>query len=331
MSEQSQIDKIREYEAQAKEKRQQFFKKLVSKIPLFVGILIALWWIFYGMVDVEFKFSLLFENVILTIATIVFAITYCNLIAEGGFKQAEETSEYNDAKKEHELAAKDGYKYQKEIINYAKEIALTNLREVRKNNLESNLLKYEEYFGEDDSLIKKDFWRDKTLTKSQKKVIRKCARMHIVLPDLFGGVSETFFGLKKEKSKKEYISTQQASKIVMRTILSFVSALVFFHYKGLNVDGLIYALFQIVLWTASGVSQRISNYNFVIGSLLPQLKTKTLIINGYLDNHKEEPIQKDVFDHMPTQPRGIFGGDIIELHKAEQPIPCEETKTINIQ
>ena len=72
MSEQSQIDKIREYEAQAKEKRQQFFKKLVSKIPLFVGILIALWWIFYGMVDVEFKFSLLFENVILTVAT------FCN-------------------------------------------------------------------------------------------------------------------------------------------------------------------------------------------------------------------------------------------------------------
>ncbi len=88
-----------------------------------------------------------------------------------------------------------------------------------------------------------------------------------------------------EHRKINYISYEQATRIVRRTVLSFVSLLVFFHYKGLNFDGVMYAFFQIVLWTSSGIMQRSQNFNFVLDTLLPQMRSKTSIINGYLDKN----------------------------------------------
>lgn len=288
-------DELREYERLRQEKNKTIIDNLIAKIPLGVGILIAIWWIFYGTISVDFKFSTIFGNVILTIATIIFAITYCNLIAEGGFTRAEKSDEYKESQKLYRDAVSNGFPYQKEIIEYAKGIALENLKEARKQNLESNFLKYTDFYDENDKPIKVDFKARKDLSRHQKKIIKRCARMHISIPKIFDCLGEGYFGLKREKSKKEYITSQQTTKAITRTILSFVSLSIAFTFVGFNVSGVIYAFFQIVLWTASGVSQRIKNQRFVIETLMPQMDSKTLIINGYLKNmNKNKTTEVDI-------------------------------------
>lgn len=279
-------EKLNELEKRRAERTQAFFKRMINKIPLFVGILIAIWWVFYGMVDVEFKFSLLLENILLTVATIVFAITYCNLIANSGFQTAEKTKEYINAKESYYEAQKKGYKYQKEINDYTKEIAIKNLADLRRENLEANLIKYEDVFDKDGRFIKKDYRKDKTLTRHQKKIIRRCAELHISETRIFEGIGSKFYGIKRDVTKTEFITKQTAVKTFTRTILAFTSAFVFFRFKGFSLDGVMYSLFQITMWTASGVSQRIKNYSFVIDNILPQIISKTLVIESFLENRQ---------------------------------------------
>lgn len=280
-------DELRELEKRNQEKIKRIMGGLLARVPLFTGILIALWWVFYGTLDIEWSVNTIFKDVILTIATIVFAITYCNLIAEGGFRIAEDTDLYKTSLLNYNNAVKKGFRYKDEITDYAMQIAFKNLKQLRIRNLESNFLKYEDYYDENDKPKVIDFRARKDLTRHQKKIIKRCAKAHIVLPNIFEFNGEGYFGLKREKSKKEYLTGQQITKVITRTVLSFVSLGLIFRFTGFNVSGILYAFFQIVLWTASGVSQRQSNYRFVLETTLPQLESKTLIINGYLDNKKE--------------------------------------------
>ena len=57
---------------------------------------------------------------------------------------------------------------------------------------------------------------------------------------------------------------------------------------GFSIGSMMYAVFQIVLWTGSGIVQRLQNYNFVMNKEIPQLEERTLIIKGYLETHKED-------------------------------------------
>lgn len=278
----SSYDELKELEERNRENRKRIVSGLLARIPLFTGILIALWWVFYGTLEIEWSVKTIFGNVILTIATIVFAVTYCNLIADGGFRTAENTDDYKNSKKEYKNVIKQGIKYKDEITDYAMKIAKSNLKELRKRNLEANYLKYEDYFNEDGTMKNLNL-KDKKLTLHQKKIIKRCIRAHIILPNLFIGVNgEGYFGIRREKSKKEYLTGQQITKIITRTILSFVSLGLALKYIGFNINGIMYAFFQITLWTASGVSQRVSNYRFVLETQLPQLESKTLVIKGYL-------------------------------------------------
>ena len=83
---------------------------------------------------------------------------------------------------------------------------------------------------------------------------------------------------------------------IIRAVLSFFSVGMMFNFLGFSWGSAIYALFQIVLWSASGFSQRLKNYNFVKDILVPQMKEKTLIINGYLalDDNRKVYYQKRV-------------------------------------
>lgn len=276
-------DEVRKIEIAKEEKAQLFFKKLTSKIPLIIALGIAVWWIFYGTVKITSTTLSLTDRIGLTICTIVLAITYCSLISDGGFRSAKQTEYFIKVNDEYESAVKKGNAFKKEINKYAYEIAVGNLKECRKNNLEANGIEYEDIFDEDGKLILVDYKKDPRYSRKQKKVIRKCVCQRIILPSIFGNISSKYFGLKREISQKEYTAKTTLTKTITRTIVSIVSVGIMFEFVGFSWGSFIYAVFQIVMWTASGYVQRLKNYDFVIDELIPQLKEKILIITGYLE------------------------------------------------
>mgnify|MGYP006988897921 CR=1 FL=1 len=280
----SDLDELRAYEKHSEEKAQELMRKITDKIPLLVAIAIAIWWTLYGSVKADIQTELNWtERITLTIFTIVLALTYCSLIADGGFSSAYKTQQYIKAKEEWNKAVINGNEYKQEITEYANEIARKNLFEVRKESLGTVGLKYDDFFNSDGTLKPYDH---KKLTRSQRKIVRRCARIKTISPKLFGDVSGKYFGLVKETTKEKYVAKTTATKAISRIIVSIVSVGITFTFTGFNISSLIYSFFQIVLWSASGVMQRVKNFNFVLENEIPSYETKTLIINGYLNTHK---------------------------------------------
>lgn len=273
-----------------------FTNKLAKAAPLLVGILIAIWWVFNGMVEIIPTGLTVTERIGLTACTIFMAISYCKLISVGGFQAAKDSNKFVSASKDWTEAIKKGNPYKAEIIDYAVGLAKTNQKEARKNSLESVGLKYEEIFNDNGELIKKDFKQDKFhkvknpkgLFKYQIKMIKHCLKIVIVKPEVFGSISGSKFGIKKRVSQKEFEAKKDITNTIIRIITSVFCVGMMFRWIGFSVESVIYALFQIALWTGSGVSQRLSNYNFVMNELLHQVVENTLVINGYLELKEKE-------------------------------------------
>lgn len=274
--------------------------------PMFAAVGIAIWWIFSGMVSVTKVQLGITEQIGLAIATVFIALTYCKLIAEGGFQSAKQTKTYQAVSSEWTKAINRGNAHKKEINMYAKEIAKDNLKELRIENCEKNGIDYGEIFDANGNVIKLDYKENKYhkelnphgYTKKQIRIIKKCIETKIDIPEMFGNISSRWFGIKKRQTQKEYERKTDISNGITRIIIALFSAGITFTWIGFSVQAIIYSLFQIVLWTASGILQRLKNYNFVLNNTMPQIVENTMMINGYMDltDEKKEIYKKLVIE-----------------------------------
>ena len=85
---------------------------------------------------------------------------------------------------------------------------------------------------------------------------------------------------------------------MIRSIVAIFSVGISFTFLGLTWNAVIYALFQIVLWTGSGVVDRYKKYHFIIDKILPQIVENTLMINGYLELSE---IEKEKYKAMARE------------------------------
>lgn len=281
-------------------------KKLIDLSPLMCGIGIAIWWIFYGMVEIVPTNLSIEQRIGLTVITIFIAIVYCNLISAGGYSDAKNTSAYRIAAREWTDAIKKGNSHKAEIIEYARTFALTNQKEIRTQNLENVGLNYSEIFTDSGELLKTDFDTNKYhkkknpsgYSKSEIKCIRKCINIRIQIPEMFGNISSRFFGIQKRTSVKEFDTKNTIKNTLIRSVVAIFSVGISFTFLGLTWNAVIYALFQIVLWTGSGVVDRYKKYHFIIDKILPQIVENTLMINGYLELSE---IEKEKYKAMARE------------------------------
>jgi len=267
----------------------------MSIAPLLCAIGIAIWWLFYGSIEIYPTSLKITERIGLTICTVFLAVSYCKLISTGGFKSAKSTKEYKRLASDWGYAITKGNSQKKEIIEYAKSIARQNQKEVRTENLEKNGLRYCDFFNDDGELIYLEYKENKKnkhnlsgLTKSQIKIIKKCVNMRVDIPDMFGNISSKYFGLKKRISQKEFAKKNDISQTLIRLVISIFSVGFMFKFIGMSWGSFFYALFQIVMWSGSGILQRMKNYNFVVNELQPQILENTMIINGYLELEEDK-------------------------------------------
>ena len=301
---------LHELKQRNEERVQEFFKKLSSMIPGFIGALIALWWIFFGALKITQTEVSFVDNIGITLCSIVLSITLCELIAGGGFSSARQTKQYVVTEHEYKNAVQEGLSKQKPITRYAMDIARNNLLEVRKRNLATNGLFYDDYFDNEGNFIGGDYKHNKSLKRYQKRVITKCIKLKVILPSIFGNISSKTFGLQKEVSQTEFRTKTISKNSIIRIVISILTANVMFEFIGFNIGSLIFAFFQIVLWTSSGLIQRIANFNFVIDRLVPQIQDKTSIIKSYLalpeyEKQKYETEETDSQHEINTESTNI--------------------------
>lgn len=282
------------------EKIKDMSARFMSLAPLLCSIGIGIWWCFYGMVKIVPTSLSITQRIGVTICTVFIAITYCNLLAIGGFESAKKTDTYQQLASEWNDAITRGNKHKREIIEYAKDVARNNLKDLRQENLERNGLDYYEIFNDAGELVRFDYKTNKYnkrknpsgYTKHQIRIINKCLEYRIEIPEMFGNISSRFFGVKKRISQKKYEKQSTIRNLAIRLVVSSVSVGFMFQWIGISAGALIYAMFQIVLWTASGLLQRMKNFNFIVREIQPQILENTMMINGYLELDQDK---KDVY------------------------------------
>lgn len=311
------VEKLESFNKTFEEKLKDFSTRLFSLSPLLVAIGIAMWWCLEGMVKITGADLTIENRIALTAITIFIAMVYCNLISTGGFQAAKKSPEYKVCSKDWNDAIKRGNTNKAEIIEYAKDIARVNQRELRIKNLENVGLNYSDIFDEKGELIRLDYERKYNkkknpngFTRGQIKIIKHCINIRIDIPEMFGNISSKFFGLQKRASQKSYEIKTNVTNGIIRAVAAFFAVGITFAWVGLSFEALISAIFQIVLWTGSGVLQRMKNYNFIINKILPQIVENTLIINGYMDledsrkqiyiNRAKEEAEKKFRKQIPT-------------------------------
>lgn len=271
------------------EKVKDFSRRALSFAPLFCAIAIAVWWIFFGMVKIYPTSLTITERVGLTFCTVILALTYCGFLSNGGFTSAKDTEGYKRLTTRWGEDIDKSNTKKKEINEYAKDIATQNIFDLRMENLEKNGLLYREFFDEQGNLINLN-WKNNRKTRKnpdgytlkQRIIIYRCVKMRVQIPEIFGHLSSKFFGVKKEETQKQFERKSALSHGIIRLLISLFSVGIMFQFLGFKADAFIYAFFQVVLWTGSGLMQRQKNYNFVINKLKPQILEKCLIIEGFL-------------------------------------------------
>lgn len=274
------------------------FEERISKLlPTIAVILIAIWWVFYGMVEIIPTELTITDRIGLTVCTSVIAICYSSLIGEGGFQSAKNTDKYKAAREKWYESTKKALGFKKEVNAYAESIAKTNRIEVRTKILESVGLKYKDVFDENDNLKLIRYRHNRYhkiknpdgFYKEQVKAISRCVRIHLFVPDvLAASIEAEKFGIKKQVDEDTYKRTKITIRTAIKLITSIFATGIMFAWLGITASAIIYALFQIVLWTGTGVSERMSNYNFVINKIVPQIVDNTLIIDSFLETKKDQ-------------------------------------------
>jgi len=277
-----------------------FENKLTKLLPTIAVILIAIWWVFYGMVEIVPTELSITERVGLVICTSVVAICYSSLIADGGFQSAKDTDKYKTARSKWYESTKKALPYKKEVSMFAEDIAKQNRVDARTKTLESVGLKYDEIFDKKDNLIVVGYKYNKYnkkknptgYYKEQIKAIRYCTHIHLFVPDVLAATIDSVkFGLKKQVSEDAFRKKNISFRTLIKLITSIFVTGIMVVYLGLTIESVIYAIFQIALWTGTGVFERQGNYNFIIDKIVPQIIDNTLIIDGFLEKQKLETPQ----------------------------------------
>lgn len=280
------------------EKIQEAVKKISERVPIFIAIAISIWWLLYDSIIVEQSTLSFTERFGITCITIVLSLIFRTLIANGGYASAKKTFTYINTLEAYDKARQKGIGKQRQIMAYTKDTAKKNLYECRKTNLQSNDIRYEDYFNTQGDYIGGDYKRSKRLNSKQKKVLKKAIQLRIIVPSIFGYMSSKWFGLKKEESQKAHQTKTTISNFLFCVALSFVTVGVSFRFVGINLDSFIYAFCQILLWTASGYMQRLQNFNFIMDEIVPLFKEKTNIIESYflLSEIEKQKYEKEILE-----------------------------------
>jgi hypothetical protein len=273
------------------ERFSEFTTRAVSVAPLVAALGIAVWWIFFGTIEITQLHIGIVERIGLTIVTIVMALTYRKLISTGGFEDGKKIKDYQTEFTRWRANCKKYVTEKASIQAFVEDKCKTNVRELIAKNLERNSLIYSDYFNDEGVLINTSYETNKDLTRHQKRIIRKCVRMKVHVPDIFTIDNEKYLGIKRRESEREFKTKTDAINTTVTTVLAFFSTGIMFAFVGFSKGSWIYALFQIALWTGTGVMGRIKNYNHVVKKQLNYIIENSDLIEEYAglpQNKKDE-------------------------------------------
>lgn len=276
-----------------------------TNLSVIVVAIISIFYIFWGSVELQFKNLNWWELICFIATTLVFGISITNLIGESGFAAGKENEKYIATRSLLISWCNALISLKDEAIAYANTEIDKEILDERRTILHRAGIPYHDIFNDNGKvIISREFLKEKgKYTRKQKMSIKQAIRLKKYGFTLFAYSPTKIVGRKREQSEIEFRSRSLGKDFVVRIFLAIISGSIMFSFGGFDLAAIIYAAFQMIMWVASGVMKRQSNYNFIVITL----RDTDLDRIGYLKSFagykglKEKWVDNELVIDIPTQ------------------------------
>lgn len=267
------------------EELQNFTTRYLKTIAIdIVVVLVALAYIFYQMVKLEPTNVNPFVLVAQSLMGILCGIAIKTALGENGFSRGYNSKFWLDEEDKYNQACNMANPYMERVDNYYQYEEIIKKRNYRRATLQGAKLKYDMWFDNDGYYIGTKENYDK-LDRKQKRILNKCVRVKIYLPNLFSQYNISV----DQDTKKEITDKSQRTKNLARNSLSAVIIAIIGVYfipviTSWSWGSFIGSTLQVVMWILFGIFQLVNNYNFVVQDKVALLRKKKEDIKKFFSN-----------------------------------------------
>ena len=269
------------------ELRENPVKYLKSLAMDIVVVIVAIAYIFYQMITLE-PTQL---NPIILVAEALMGIICGVLIkqslGENGFSKGYNSELWVKEEELYNNACNTAIEYMDRVDNFYLVIEKEKKENYRRNHLQGVRLKYSEWFDKEGNYIGTKDQFDK-LTFWQKRMVKRCIRVHIFVLNLFSEYETS----SEQDTKKELTVKRQRGKNISKNALSATLIAIIGVYfipviDSWNWASLIASTMQVALWVLFGILQLYQNFNFIVVDKVAILRRKKELISRFVKGSKE--------------------------------------------
>ena len=311
------------------------FKANFRTILLNIAIVAtAVIYVFYNILKLEPTNLNPFTLIAQALLAIVAALCIKTGLGENGMIRGYASSVWDQAKLKYNNEANKALPY---IDNsdafYEKERFERKMRN-RKVRLSSYRMKYENFFDENGDYIEHEIWsprKKKTYLKKhnelpegifvldvrQKWCLRKCIKLHIYIKDMFNEYGADLTD-DERKEKTDKMQRQMNFRKNFFSAVGFsIAGVYFIPTLAFNWASIIWALFQVLMWTMFGLLDAYDNFAYITTEKIGILKAKEQMITRFMiwnlgrnefikqsasvKPQKEEPTKEEVIVEMTEE------------------------------
>ena len=225
---------------------------------------------------------------------IICGVVIKQALGENGFSRGYNSDTWKDEEEKYNDACNTTIDYVERLDNFYIAQEIERKEVYRRRMLQSVRLKYHNWFDEEGNYCGKE--EDYKLTKSQKRMLKKCIRVKIYPLNLFSEYSNTI----EQDTKREMTDKKQRAKNMTKNTLSAsliaVIGVYFIPLFNWNVASLIASTMQVALWVLFGILQLYTNYNFIIQDKVAIMRRKKELIIKFTKDCQKGMYIKSPYD-----------------------------------
>lgn len=332
------------------EKSQRLFKYIKDGLINGIVIAIATAYIFFGMVTLQVNKVSIFANIVQLLISILCGIFIKQGLGENGFNKGYNSEVWSNELLKYNNACNTATDYMDRVENFYYCQEIEKRIAYRRNTIMAAKLRYGDFFDEFENFIGEDRMQlkrirhskflhrftergkkglplytpqeqehnKKVLSRSQKRAVKKCIRVKIYTLNLFSEYSATAMSL----TKRERTDKNQRFKMFGKNSFSqvLVAVLGVYFVPGLGSwdwGRFLGCTLQVILWTASGIMQLYTNYNYVVIDKVNKMKQKKEIIQKFVKGCGEGKYKTNPYVERENGKIYQFSADIAAANAIE--------------
>ena len=247
---------------------------LINAVVIGVGLA----YIFWGLVHIE-RTSLSPLAVIAQAGIGILAgFVIKQALGENGFNKGYRSNIWLESLEKYARACNSAQDYIERVDNFYLAEEIRKKRNYRRMNLQAYQMRYYDFFDNDGYFIGSDEKMQK-LTRKQRRILNKCISVKIYHLNLFSEFSnEIENDTKKEKTDRDQRNKMFAKNSLVAVFTAVAGAYFTASISGFNLGAIIFATIQVLMWTATGIIQLYTNYNYVTVEKTSKLSQKVELI-----------------------------------------------------